>query len=55
MAVGTEEQVEALLDMAAKGQIKPHVEVADFSELPVIFNQLEIGVVKGRKVVRIPE
>ena len=53
-SVGTNAQMDEVLDMAVKGTLKPKIEVFDFSESPVIIEKLKKYEVTGRMVVRIP-
>lgn len=53
--VGTEKQMEELLQHAAMGIIRPTVKVEEFSQLPEIFEKLKHDQVTGRIVVRIPQ
>lgn len=55
VAVGTEQQMEELLELAASGKVTPAIEVRDFSETPAIIEQLRTDNVAGRIVVKIPE
>ncbi|KAH8879754.1 GroES-like protein [Thozetella sp. PMI_491] len=54
VATGTEQQMEALLQDAAAGKIKPSIKLSSFSSLPEIFNKLKDDGVTGRIVVVIP-
>lgn len=53
--VGTEQQMEELLQHAAAGVIRPTVKVEEFSAIPDIFEKLKHGQITGRIVVRIPQ
>lgn len=55
VAVGTEKQMEELLDFAAKGQISPRVEVLDFDQVPEAIQRLKDDKITGRIVVKMPE
>ncbi|PKS11122.1 hypothetical protein jhhlp_002883 [Lomentospora prolificans] len=55
VATGTEEQMRELLKHAASGDIKPAVEVADFDEIPAVFEKLKAGSIVGRIVIKIPQ
>ncbi|KAL7805211.1 GroES-like protein [Trichoderma aethiopicum] len=53
--VGSEQQMDDLLQHAVAGIIKPVVEVEEFDQVPRIFEKLKNNEVTGRIVVRIPE
>lgn len=53
--VGTEKEMEELLQHAAAGIIRPTVKVEEFSKLAEIFEKLKHNQVTGRFVVRIPQ
>lgn len=53
--VGTEKQMEELLQHAATGVICPTIRVEEFSKIPEIFEKLKHNQVTGRFVVRIPQ
>lgn len=53
--VGTEQQMEELLQHTAAGTIRPMVKVEEFSEIPQVFEKLKHSQVTGRIVVRIPQ
>lgn len=55
VSVGTEEQMEELLQEAAAGKLEPAVEVLDFGEVPNIFERLKQNSITGRVVVRVPQ
>lgn len=55
VSVGTEEQMEELLQEAAAGKLEPAVEVLDFGEVPSIFERLKQNSITGRVVVRVPQ
>lgn len=54
-SVGTEKQMEELLEQAVAGIIKPKIEVLDFSECARVFEELKSGNITGRIVVKIPQ
>lgn len=54
VAMGTEQQMEELLELAASGKVTPAIEVRDFVETLVI-EQLRTDNVTGQLVVKIPE
>jgi propanol-preferring alcohol dehydrogenase len=54
-SVGTEKEMGELLEMAAKGGVRPIVKVFEFEKLDEILGLLARGEVSGRVVVRIPE
>lgn len=54
-SVGTESEMNELMEMAAKGEIKPIVEVFGFKELGHVLERLQRNEVSGRAVVRLPE
>ena len=54
-AVGTEKQMDELLQLAITGKIKPLVEVLDFSETGSVFEKLRRDGIIGRVVVKIPQ
>jgi propanol-preferring alcohol dehydrogenase len=53
-AVGTEEQMVELLQLAITGKIKPMVEVVDFSQTSSVLEKLRADEITGRVVVKIP-
>ena len=55
VSVGTEEQMEELLQEAAAGKLEPTVEVLDFEEVPNIFERLKQNSITGRVVVKVPQ
>ncbi|KAK5988285.1 Alcohol dehydrogenase 2 [Cladobotryum mycophilum] len=55
VAVGTEKQMEELLERAVAGTISPLIHVKEFDEIPHLFDALRQDEVVGRLVVRIPE
>ncbi|KAI1844882.1 hypothetical protein JX266_008898 [Neoarthrinium moseri] len=54
VAVGSEGQMEEILEHALRGDIQPSIQVLDFHDIPQILDQLKLGGVTGRVVVRIP-
>jgi len=54
-AVGTEKQMDELLQLAITGKIKPLVEMLDFSETGSVFEKLRRDGITGRVVVKIPQ
>lgn len=53
-SVGTEKEMDELLDMAARGDIKPIVEVFDFGDLDEVLQKLQKNEISGRAVVTLP-
>ena len=47
--------MDELLRESVAGRIDPAIEVADFQEVPSIFEKLKQNTITGRVVVRIPE
>ena len=54
-AVGTEKQMDELLQLAIRDKIKPLVHVLNFSETGSIFEKLRRDGITGRAVVKIPQ
>jgi alcohol dehydrogenase, propanol-preferring len=54
-SVGSEKEMNELLEMAARGDVKPIVKVFEFERLDEVLGLLARGEVSGRVVVRIPE
>lgn len=55
VSVGTEEQMDELLDLAAKGAVTSRVEVVDFDSIGEIMERLKNDEITGRVVVRLPQ
>ena len=53
-SVGTEAQLQEILQLAVDGVITPAIEVFDFSETHRLVTQLTKDEIIGRAVVRIP-
>ncbi|KAH7091992.1 chaperonin 10-like protein [Paraphoma chrysanthemicola] len=53
-SVGTNAQMDELLQLALQGKITPRIEVYDFADSPKIIQELQRYEVSGRKVVRAP-
>lgn len=53
-SVGTNAQMDELLQLALEGKITPKIEVYDFKDSPQIIQELQRYEVSGRKVVRAP-
>jgi alcohol dehydrogenase, propanol-preferring len=53
-SVGTEREMNELLEMAATGEIRPMVDIYEFSELGEVLQKLQKNEVGGRAVVRLP-
>ncbi|XHF98845.1 hypothetical protein AWENTII_002380 [Aspergillus wentii] len=53
-AVGTEDEVQDLLKMAAEGRISSHYETFEFEQINEVMEKLERYEVEGRAVLRIP-
>ncbi|KAJ5180930.1 hypothetical protein N7492_004140 [Penicillium capsulatum] len=54
-SVGTESQIESLLQLAVAGVIEPSISVFEFSETPRLIRGLTKDEVVGRAVVKLPE
>ena len=54
-SVGTEDQMNDLLQAAAAGKINPSIEVFDFSLVPTLIDRLKEDGIAGRAVVRLPQ
>ncbi|OGM49796.1 putative quinone oxidoreductase [Aspergillus bombycis] len=54
-SVGTEEQMDELLQQAGRGEITPSIEVFDFVDTPRLVDGLRNDAISGRAVVRIPQ
>lgn len=52
-SVGTETDMDMLLELAAQGILVPHIEVVPFEEVPNVFTKLLTQDVVGRYVVRV--
>jgi propanol-preferring alcohol dehydrogenase len=52
--VGTEEEMQELLQMAAEGRVSTHYEVFDFDKVNEVMEKLVRYEIKGRVVLRIP-
>lgn len=53
-AVGTETEMQALLQMAAEGRVSTHYEVFDFAQINQVIDRMERYEIHGRAVLRIP-
>lgn len=53
-SVGTENEMNELLEMAAQGKIKPTVELFDFDDLDEVLQKLQKNEIAGRAVVTLP-
>ena len=53
-AVGTEAEMQALLQMAAEGRVSTHYEVFDFEQINHVIDRMERYDIRGRAVLRIP-
>lgn len=54
-SVGTNEEMQELLEMAVKGEVVPQVEVFDFDEINNVMERLAKSEIGGRVVLKIPE
>jgi alcohol dehydrogenase, propanol-preferring len=54
-SVGTDEEMQQLLAMAARGEVTPEIAVHDFSEINDIMGKLARYEIGGRVVLKIPE
>ncbi|KFY10463.1 hypothetical protein V492_05005 [Pseudogymnoascus sp. VKM F-4246] len=54
-SVGTEVEMEELLQMAVNGDVVPHIEMFELSELDNVVRQLAEAQIVGRAVLRIPQ
>ena len=52
--VGTEEEMQDLLRMAAAGRVSTHYQVFELSEVNTVIERLERFAIEGRAVLRIP-
>lgn len=53
-SVGTEKQMDELLQLALDGVITPEIELFDFEETPNLINKIMDDAIIGRAVVKIP-
>jgi propanol-preferring alcohol dehydrogenase len=53
-SVGTEAEMEELLEMAVKGDVTPHIEMFDLSDLDDVVQKLARAQIVGRAVIKIP-
>ena len=53
-SVGTEQDMEELLEMAIKGDMVPHIEVFELSQLDYAVQELRNARVVGKIVLKIP-
>ena len=53
-AVGTEDEMQQLLKMAAEGRVSTHYEVFEFEQINEVAARLERFEIEGRAVLRIP-
>ncbi|KAH8810966.1 alcohol dehydrogenase [Xylogone sp. PMI_703] len=53
-SVGSAQEMDELLEMAANGEVKAIVEVFDFSELDNVLQKLQRNEISGRAVVKLP-
>lgn len=54
-SVGTETDIQELLQLTAEGKIKPQIEVYDFNDINDVMGKLAKFQVKGRAVLRLPQ
>lgn len=55
VSVGTEDEMDELLDLAARGGVKVRVEVVDFENIGDVMERLRNDEITGRVVVRLPQ
>lgn len=55
-SVGSQEEMDELLAMAARGEVKPKIQVYDFEEDTIneVLAKLNRGEITGRAVLRLP-
>lgn len=53
-SVGSALELNELLNMAARGEVKPIIEMFEFHELEMVLERLRRNEIKGRAVVRLP-
>lgn len=53
-AVGTEDEMQALLEMAVEGRVSTQYEVFEFAQINEVIDRMERYEVRGRAVLRIP-
>jgi D-arabinose 1-dehydrogenase-like Zn-dependent alcohol dehydrogenase len=51
--VGTEKQLEELLEQAVAGKIVPAIEVLEFDRISDVMQRLQSGAITGRVVIKI--
>ncbi|KAH8892865.1 NAD(P)-binding protein [Thozetella sp. PMI_491] len=54
-SVGSKEQMQDLMQLAAAGKVKPEVHMYELHEVADVLDKLHLGQVSGRAVLRIPE
>ncbi|KIW83635.1 hypothetical protein Z517_02881 [Fonsecaea pedrosoi CBS 271.37] len=54
-SVGTAQEMDELLEMAVKGEVKPEISVLEFDQINDIMGKLERFEIEGRVVLRLPE
>lgn len=56
-SVGSQEEMDELLAMAARGEVKPKIQVYDFEEDTIneVLAKLNRGEITGRAVLRLPD
>lgn len=54
-SVGSKEELEELLEMAAKKEVVPRVNLREFGDLNEVLNMLEGSQIDGKVVVKLPE
>lgn len=54
-SVGTETEIQELLQLTVKGKIKPQIEVYDFNDINDVMGKLAKFQIKGRAVLRLPQ
>ncbi|KAH0831547.1 Alcohol dehydrogenase 1 [Fonsecaea pedrosoi] len=53
--IGTAQEMDELLEMAVKGEVKPEISVLEFGQINDIMGKLERFEIEGRVVLRLPE
>lgn len=51
--VGSLKECMEAVDFVRRGQVKPHITVRDFADLPAIYEELEKGNIEGRVVLKV--
>lgn len=53
-SAGTAQEMDELLAMAVKGDVKAHIEIFDLQDIVDVLQRLERSEIEGRVVLRIP-